>query len=316
MEDMYKLLNFGVVNIDKPAGPTSYSISEFVKRALRLKKTSHMGTLDPKVTGVLPITLGRACKLAGYLISHDKVYVGILETHKEQSLEELQKIIDERFVGKILQTPPHRSAVKRAEREREVYHWKLLEASEDNRNFLFEASVEGGTYIRKLCSDLGEMIGGAHMGELRRISAGIFSENATLKNANAKERLRLKNGCALRERFGRLVRLDEFEAAVLKAEISRGKEGAFVVEGDASDLVEMIVPAEDVIREVLPCVEVDKSALKSLHVGRPLFSNNVVGDYDLSEGDVFAAFAEDLFIGVYRKSGEEIVFGRPEFVCN
>jgi H/ACA ribonucleoprotein complex subunit 4 len=280
MEDLNKLLNFGVINIDKSAGPTSYSISEFVKRSLKLKKTSHMGTLDPKVTGVLPITLGRACKLAGYLISHDKVYVGILECHKEQDMEELQGIIDSTFVGKIRQTPPHRSAVKRAERIREVYHWKLLESDESERNFLFEASVEGGTYIRKLCSDLGEMIGGAHMGELRRTRAGIFDESS-------------------------LVRLDEFEAAVMKWK-----------DGDGGDLGRMVVPAEDVIRRILPVVEVDKSAVKSLYIGRPLFASNVLLKDELKEGEVFAAFCGNEFIGIYRKSGEEIIFGRPEFVCN
>jgi len=127
MKDINELLNFSLINIDKPAGPTSYSVSEFVKRQLKLKKTSHMGTLDPKVTGVLPITLGRACKLAGYFIKHDKEYVGILETHKNQDIKKLQNLIDENFVGKIKQTPPHRSAVKREERERMVYNWDLTE---------------------------------------------------------------------------------------------------------------------------------------------------------------------------------------------
>ncbi len=154
MKDMKDLLKFGLINFDKPAGPTSYSVSEFVKRQLKLKKTSHMGTLDPKVTGVLPITLGRACKLAGYFIRHDKSYVGILETHKDCDIKELQKLIDENFTGKILQTPPHRAAVAQRERERTVYFWNLLEAGEDKRSFLFEYKVEGGTYIRKLCSDL------------------------------------------------------------------------------------------------------------------------------------------------------------------
>jgi len=176
MKSTTALLNFGLINIDKPTGPTSFSVSEFVKRQLKLKKTSHMGTLDPKVTGVLPITLGRACKLAGYFIRHDKKYVGILETHTVQNTDKLQKLIDKNFLGKILQTPPHRSAVKREERERTVYNWKLLEENENKRSFLFECYVEGGTYIRKLCSDLGEMIGGAHMGELRRTEAGIFNE--------------------------------------------------------------------------------------------------------------------------------------------
>jgi len=300
MDALDKLLNFGVVNIDKSAGPTSFSVSEFVKRSLKLSKTSHMGTLDPKVTGVLPVTLGRACKLAGYLISHDKVYVGVLECHGEQSLDNLQKIINEKFTGKIKQTPPHRSAVKRAEREREVYHWKLLEASGDNRNFLFEASVEGGTYIRKLCSDLGELIGGAHMGELRRTRAGIFDEGLSIRNLG----------------FGGLVKLDEFEAAVRKAEISRDSDGKLVISGDGEDLAGMIVPAEDVIRKVLPVVMVERCAIKSLYIGRPLFSNNVIGYYDLVEGDVFAAFVGAVFIGIYRKSGEEIIFARPEFVCN
>jgi len=160
---MKDLLNFSLINIDKSAGPTSYSVSEFVRRQLGLKKTSHMGTLDPKVSGVLPITLGRACKLAGYFIKHDKSYVGILHAHKEQDIKELQKLIDANFVGKIKQTPPNRSAVKREERERKVYCWKLIESSENGKDFLFECKVEGGTYIRKLCSDLGDIIGGAHM---------------------------------------------------------------------------------------------------------------------------------------------------------
>jgi len=94
-------LNFSIINIDKPAGPTSFSITEFIRRELKLKKASHMGTLDPKVTGVLPITLGRACRLAQFLISHDKTYVGILHTHKEQDIKELQKIIDKDFTGEI-----------------------------------------------------------------------------------------------------------------------------------------------------------------------------------------------------------------------
>ena len=57
-----ELLKFSIVNIDKPSGPTSFQTDEFIKRALGLKKTSHFGTLDPKVTGVLPVALNRACK--------------------------------------------------------------------------------------------------------------------------------------------------------------------------------------------------------------------------------------------------------------
>jgi H/ACA ribonucleoprotein complex subunit 4 len=287
MEDMDKLLNFGLINIDKPAGPTSYSISEFVKNLLGLSKTSHMGTLDPKVSGVLPVTLGRACKLADYFIRHDKTYVGILETHKECNIEELQDLIDDNFVGKIRQTPPKRSAVKIAERIREVYHWKLIESDESGRNFLFECRVEGGTYIRKLCSDLGDMINGAHMGDLRRTEAGIFSEEA-------------------------IYSLEELEAAVEKWKAK-----------DEKDLKKMIMPAEVAIRKVLPVVQVEKRAVKSLYVGKPLFVNDVIGDTSF-EGDFFALFCGKKFIGVYKRNdvrprslspteGRKI-FGRSEFV--
>src|SRR3989344_3780434 len=127
MKDMNHLVNFGLINIDKPSGPTSFNVSEFVRRKLGLTKTSHMGTLDPAVSGVLPITLGRACRLASHFIRHDKDYVGVLETHKNCDLKVLQGLIDENFSGKIMQTPPHKSAVKRVEREREVYSFEFKE---------------------------------------------------------------------------------------------------------------------------------------------------------------------------------------------
>ena len=179
MKEIKDLLEFSIINVDKPTGPTSFSITEYIKRSLKLSKASHMGTLDPKVTGVLPITLGRACRLAQFIIAHDKTYVGILHTHKEQDIEELRKLIQENFVGEITQTPPHKSAVKRAPRQRTVFYFNLLETT-DNKDFLFETKVEGGTYIRKICSDVGEMIGGAHMDELRRTQAGDFTEEGMI----------------------------------------------------------------------------------------------------------------------------------------
>lgn len=296
MKGIKKLLNFGVLNIDKPAGPTSFSVSKFVKKKLGLNKTSHMGTLDPKVTGVLPITLGRACKLAGYFIRHDKTYVGVLETHKNCDIVKLQKLIDDNFVGKIKQTPPYRSAVARREREREVFYWNLLEADENGKVFLFECKVEGGTYVRKLCSDLGDMIGGAHMGELRRTQAGVFDECASM---------RVCEYASMKPSFERVVDLYEFEKAV----------EAYGC-GDDSLLRGMIVSAEEAIREVLPVVEVDKSALKSLYVGRPLLKSNVVGGVEVKKDEVFALFCGDVFVGIYKKGDEKDVFGRAEFVKN
>ena len=100
-----ELLEFGIINIDKSSGPTSFNVSNFIKRALKLKKTSHFGTLDPKVTGVLPISLNRGCKLMGFFLGEDKEYVGIMQIHEEKDIEEIRKVIEEKFLGKIKQTP-------------------------------------------------------------------------------------------------------------------------------------------------------------------------------------------------------------------
>ena len=78
-----ELLEFSIINIDKCTGPTSFSVSQFVKKTLGLRKTSHLGTLDPMVTGVLPIALNRACRLNDYLMHRDKTYVGIMRLHAD-----------------------------------------------------------------------------------------------------------------------------------------------------------------------------------------------------------------------------------------
>src|SRR6056297_2048226 len=120
-KSMKELLEFGIINIDKSRGPTSFQNSEFIKKQLGARKTSHLGTLDPKVTGVLPVAINRACKLAGFFLGEDKTYVGIMRINYDISLEKIQKKINEKFIGKIKQMPPVKSAVKRQLREREIY---------------------------------------------------------------------------------------------------------------------------------------------------------------------------------------------------
>ncbi len=146
-----ELLEFGVININKPSGPTSFDVSDFVRKKLNLRKTSHFGTLDPKVTGVLPVALNRACKLTGYFLGEDKEYVGVMRIHEDISLKEIEKIIKKKFIGEITQLPPVKSRVKRQERQREIKRFELLEIGENKKDILFHAEVEGGTYIRKLC---------------------------------------------------------------------------------------------------------------------------------------------------------------------
>ena len=170
-----ELLEFGILNIDKPSGPTSFDVSDFVRKKLGLRKTSHFGTLDPKVTGVLPIALNRACKLTGFFLGENKEYVGIMRFHEEVELKKVEKAIKEKFRGKIIQLPPVKSRVKRQERQREIKSFEILE--QKGKDFLFKVKCEGGTYVRKLIHDLGIALKvGAHMLELRRTRAGIFEE--------------------------------------------------------------------------------------------------------------------------------------------
>jgi H/ACA ribonucleoprotein complex subunit 4 len=177
MENTEKLTEASFLNIDKPSGPTSHDVCEMVKKIINVSKNSHSGTLDPKVTGVLGMGIGKAARLLRFLPS-DKVYVGVMRIHEDIPEEKLREAI-KNFTGKIKQTPPVKSRVKREEREREVYSFEILEKGK--QNVLFRVHCEAGTYIRKLVHDLGEHLGiGAHMTELRRTRAGIFEEKDSL----------------------------------------------------------------------------------------------------------------------------------------
>ena len=158
--------------LDKPAGPSSHEATVWARNILGVERGGHAGTLDPIVTGVLPIAIGSAVKLLRALAQSDKEYVCIAKF--KRSPEGIEKALRE-FTGKIYQTPPEESAVKKALRTRAIHGIRLLEV--DGTRALFKAKCQHGTYIRTLCKDLGEVMGNAcEMEELRRISAGPFSE--------------------------------------------------------------------------------------------------------------------------------------------
>jgi len=171
-----ELINTSVIIVDKHSGPTSHQVTQWVKDILKVKKAGHAGTLDPHVTGVLPVALGNATKVMPVLMGLDKEYVGVMHLHHDINLEEIRKIIAEKFIGEIIQKPPVKSAVARRKRKRKIYFWDLLE--KEGKDVLFKVGCEAGTYIRKLVHDLGETLGvGAHMTELRRTKAGEFTED-------------------------------------------------------------------------------------------------------------------------------------------
>lgn len=172
---MEQSLRFGIIVIDKQAGPTSHEITAWVKKLLNLDRAGHGGTLDPNVTGVLPICLEDSTKIVQGLLLAGKQYITIMRTHKEVKEKTVQDTL-KLFEGEIFQRPPLRASVKRRLRKRYIYGIDYVEG--DGRNWLFKVTSQSGTYIRKLCYDVGEVIGsGAHMQELRRTRSGPFTEN-------------------------------------------------------------------------------------------------------------------------------------------
>ncbi len=167
-------IRYGVINLDKPSGPTSHEVVSWIKDMMGLEKTGHGGTLDPKVTGVLPVALDESTKVVQSSLPGSKEYVCLMRLHGDVGEKKLRETFRE-FVGEIVQRPPMRSAVKRRIRTRVIHSIDLLEVQ--GRDALFRVGCEAGTYIRKLCHDVGEVLGcGAHMFELRRTMSGPFSD--------------------------------------------------------------------------------------------------------------------------------------------
>ena len=171
---MEELLKGGVINLDKPQGPTSHQVSHWVKQIFGTEKVGHGGTLDPKVSGVLPIATGKGTRAMDLVLSSSKEYVCVMKVHRDVQEEKVRSIM-RTFEGEIYQTPPVRAAVKRQLRVRRVHSIEVLEVR--GRDVLFRTETDAGTYIRTLCVDVGEAMGiGAHMEDLRRVRSGSMKE--------------------------------------------------------------------------------------------------------------------------------------------
>lgn len=313
-----ELLEFGIINVDKPSGPTSFEVSDFVREKLSLRKTSHFGTLDPKVTGVLPIALNRTCKLTGYFLGEDKEYVGIMRVHEEISLEELKKTIREKFLGKIMQKPPVKSRVKRVEREREVKSFEILE--QDGKDFLFKTCVQGGTYIRKLIDDLGKEIKvGAHMLELRRVRAGIFDEG---KSVNLYELEKIATELNKKGSLDfRGLNNDVHESlgvggqgSVMAGQSKLRVQNHGVDEGNYLEkLKDIIIPGE-IVSEVYPAVEIKKDSVERILHGQPIYKKNLIKPVILEKDKIISVFSDDKFIGMFKIVNSGEIFAKGEFV--
>lgn len=234
-----ELRTFGVINLDKPPGPSAHEVAAWVRDLVGVDRAAHGGTLDPKVTGSLPILLGDATRIAQVFLEGPKEYVAVLELH-DSPPHDLTSVIDE-FVGPIYQKPPKKSAVNRELRVREIYDCDVLET--DERQVLLRIRCESGTYIRKLCHDIGLALGtGGHMGDLRRTGTGPFDDRS-------------------------LVTLHELADAI-----------AYHEEGEPDppiSIEEVILPAERAL-ETLPVVTVAPSVATSVENGAPVYAPGVI----------------------------------------
>ena len=267
-----ELIQCGIINLDKPKGPKSIHCVNMVREIIEIAKAGHAGTLDPAVTGVLPVGLGRATKILPILSLAGKVYTGTMHFHKEITKE---KVLEgfKKFTGIIKQTPPSKSAVAKREREREVYWLNLI--SIKGKDVEFETGVQHGTYIRTLCIQIGEYIGiPAHMTLLRRIQAGPMK----IKDSVAFEFIKKNYKMYLKTKSNKYVQ-------------------------------NFVTSPEEAMKH-LPSIWIDDGVLEYLLHGSPVFAPGILAfTSDIKKGSNVAIFDDKnslLGLGIAEMPAEEI----------
>ncbi|MFB3765780.1 MAG: RNA-guided pseudouridylation complex pseudouridine synthase subunit Cbf5 [Methanotrichaceae archaeon] len=267
-------LRLGAINLDKPSGPTSHEVVSWVKRILNIDKAGHSGTLDPKVSGILPVLLGDATRVMDTLLLAGKEYICLMRIHKAQPRKRILEVCGE-FVGTIFQKPPLKSSVVKQLRTREIYYLEVLEI-EDQR-VLMRVGCEAGTYMRKLCYDIGLALGtGANMEELRRSKAGPFREDDTLVTLHQVK--------------------DAYEV--------------WKETGDESQLRQVVLPVETALKH-LPKLVISDNAVDAICHGAPLAAPGLLSlETDINKGDAVALFTlkgEAVAIAIAEMTSPEMV---------
>ena len=248
------LLAFGVVNLDKPPGPAAHQVAGWVRDLTGQDRAAHTGTLDPKVTGCLPTLLGDATRMAQVFDDSRKEYIAVLELHGPAPAD-TESVVAE-FESEIYQKPPRKSAVARRLRTRTIHDLDVLEVRD--RQVLLRVTCESGTYIRKLCHDIGLALGtGAHMGGLRRTATGTFDDTA-------------------------LVTMHDLHDAVVE----------WRERGDEGPLREVVQPAERALAGIAR-VTVAPSAAEQIAEGAPVYAPGVLDAETTERGTVVACYTPD-----------------------
>jgi tRNA pseudouridine55 synthase len=295
----------GVLVVDKPLGLTSFDVVRRVKRAAKARRVGHGGTLDPMASGVLPVCLGEATKLAQFLLDADKEYdftvclgvetdsydaTGVVTArHDAAGLDEARvRAALPAFTGRISQTPPAFSALKREGRPLYDYarageaveiaprdvtiHALALTSWQGPEAVSLRMRCSKGTYVRSLAFDLGRALGvGAHVTVLRRTRSGPFALDAALPLDRALEALAAPEGAlplvALPDALGHLPRCT-VEAALARA-LEQGKKPPWAALGDGvpSGRVAVLRPGGDLLAVAEPRADGTVGTLRVFGVG-------------------------------------------------
>lgn len=305
----------GVINVLKPPGMTSHDVVSFMRRVTGIKKCGHTGTLDPGATGVLPICIGKATRLARFVTEGDKIYRAelvlgvtttsqdsfgeIIETKDASTISQKQTWdVMSAFIREIEQTPPMASAIKvdgkrLYELERmgktievptrvvNIYEISLINSWDwlkPHPRVLFDVTCSKGTYVRTLCSDIGKALGcGAYMSFLLRTKVASFE---------------LDNSITL-ENIVKLAERKQLESAV--------------------------IPMHRVVQH-FPCVEIIPTAQKAVTSGATLYPAGIRSvSQDVMPGDLVRIQIGNQLLGVYKaqidneKPQSRIIY-KPEVV--
>ena len=279
---MEVMLDYGLIALDKPRGPTSHEVVAWVRKMLGVDRAGHSGTLDPPVSGLLPIGLGQGTKALSLLLLFPKEYKGVMRVHSSVPTKQLKAIVAE-FTGEIFQRPPQRSSVSRQVRSRTIYE---LDIGETKGNIhLFSCLCESGTYIRKLVYDIGEVLGvGATMVELRRTLVGPLKESDGF------------------------VTMHQLSDAVFKLR-----------SGDESTLRELIKPIEDSLGATKRIVMRDSAVDAICHGARLGLPGVLSVSAGISKGDILvlvSAKGELVAIGNAMLSTEEMTSLKKGLACS
>jgi tRNA pseudouridine55 synthase len=274
----------GFILLNKPSGITSFSAVAKIKRLACEKRVGHTGTLDPMATGVLPILLGRATTLSSIMLDGNKRYTATVKLGvttdteditgtvlSEKSVEVTALQLEEalkHFSGKITQTPPMYSAIKKdgvrlydlarqgksveiPSREVEIFSIDLISPLSDDNTFVIDVFVSKGTYIRSLARDIGEYLGcGATLTALERTDTCGFS-------------------------IDKCVNLDDL---------------------DAENLQNFILPEETAVMHLRECKVTAKQAERFSNGGQLDFSRLHIEN--IADGELFRVKCGDTFVGI------------------